>query len=1166
MASKARREITITPSLEYSTMREFISSKRQPQRQNTPQLPSTKDDDLSAIMQRRRQQADGQDIFGSSTDPFASKMNRGTISTTNANDASGEYSNNSMRSDLYDAMMKRRDVTRNATIKSPRKQDKEKFKHVQVDSNLQAKLRMRRLAEESPSVESGTCADDESELKELKSSPKRAASDLSVRNFAQEFAVADASLQAAERSAFEVSQREENLAESSVSENNLADDEDFSGNVDDSESDGHSRSDDGNEAYNSEDHGEDNDACTSEDNGLDMSEGKGTDNEECNTEDDFPGAKDSGDESEAYITRDDARDGSYSGDENQDYNTEDEAQDAEASDGEDQVYSTHDDALIDVDSGDEDQEYITDDDAEKFDDAGDDDQDYKSGDSVGDDDQAYKSGDSAEESNHEDQTYQSRQSPSRDMSFFAPPDDQNERTALDDLHSDTQSSQEEAMENNSERDEQDYDFGNDENDELYDMEDHTANRNVYDEQTMYDEQTVITEDAENYSSASRNGDQLEEIMDDEEQYSDDQGENDTMYESGSAYSGRGTNDSWSAEEKEEENNNRPLGDHMKSAASSYNDFEGERSIMGEMAVLDIVREEGTVDEDDESKASVSDDNVFGGKIIDGRVDRDIPMGDDDYKPNEILNPSEAEKEIERNKGIAPSEQAPPENLKKKFSLSCSWPWKISAVLVCSLAIGIGIGVFFLSGSKSNTSNPEKQTATVSPTRDPKLANLTASSMASYDLICPVLNSCVGLLDVSTPQGQAFDWLVNDKDANPLLEQIADNTKIRRYALATFYFSTKGDSWTNKTDWLSGKSECDWFSTADYGTGCGVDRRDFTALELDNNNIQGELPFELALLSSLNRISLKNPVGTPPYIRGSISSHLGNLTALTSVVISGNQFSGGIPVELGKWTNVETLDLSDNGVNGVIPQSLASLTKLTTLNLEGNYFAGDIDPSVFVGASLLVKVNLERNQLTGVPTSIMGLSQLRSLNIGVNKLASFPLAVTQLHNLNYLDLRENSLAGQIPVELGGMSSLQALILEGNHFTGNIPVELGNLVQLNEVLDLSSNALSGPIPSTLGHLVKLKRLLLYGNNLQGQLPVELAALSSIVEVRINGNGLTGEIPPEICALYDVKLPASFADCSELTNATCFTYCCTDGAGCVCRYENTDPLKCIKQVYIT
>ena len=83
------------------------------------------------------------------------------------------------------------------------------------------------------------------------------------------------------------------------------------------------------------------------------------------------------------------------------------------------------------------------------------------------------------------------------------------------------------------------------------------------------------------------------------------------------------------------------------------------------------------------------------------------------------------------------------------------------------------------------------------------------------------------------------------------------------------------------------------------------------------------------------------------------------------------------------------------------------------------------------------------------------------------------------NLESLYLNSNSLAGEIPPELGGLANLKELHLTGNGLTGEIPPELGNLANL-EVLSLASNPdLFGALP--LANLVKLRELVVGGMKL-------------------------------------------------------------------------------------
>jgi Leucine-rich repeat (LRR) protein len=572
-------------------------------------------------------------------------------------------------------------------------------------------------------------------------------------------------------------------------------------------------------------------------------------------------------------------------------------------------------------------------------------------------------------------------------------------------------------------------------------------------------------------------------------------------------------------------------------------------IAGNQSACSPSSRESSTDTKKKGRDSISAD-VFGGKIVDGRVDRDVPLGDGD----------DSSYDFDAKTGLTLDSKT------KKYNKQrvCSWTVVIGLVLVGSIAIGVGIGVVFSnkSGDGSGSSDGIDQKNEPKPEiNDPNAAQVPPEGAATYNVICPRLIDCVGLLDKQSAQGRAFDWIVNE-DTNPQLGEMAEDVIIRRYALATIYFSTEGDSWVNNTNWLSNLTECDWFSSSESGSGCGIEGQTvFSSLELDNNNVTGELPYEVSLLSTVSEISIRNPVGTEPYLRGTLPSELGKLTSITSLSLTGNQFSSGIPIELGDCVSLEKLDLSENGLNGELPSSLSSLANLTTLNLEGNFFAGRVDPAIFEGTSRLLELNLKRNRFTGIPETITQLKQLQKLNLASNNLSTVPLAITTFSELTYLDLSGNGFTGSIPVQFGTMSSLGHLDLSDNKFSGMIPVELGNLVNLETILDLSANELLGPIPSRFGQLVQLVRLRLDKNRLSGPIPTNLAALSKIEEIRFDSNDLTGPVPTEICTLYEKVRPASYADCNELQNATCITNCCTLDGGCICQFETTEPLLCIK-----
>ncbi len=69
-------------------------------------------------------------------------------------------------------------------------------------------------------------------------------------------------------------------------------------------------------------------------------------------------------------------------------------------------------------------------------------------------------------------------------------------------------------------------------------------------------------------------------------------------------------------------------------------------------------------------------------------------------------------------------------------------------------------------------------------------------------------------------------------------------------LVDFYYSTGGESWTNNTNWLTGSSLDGW-----YGISLDTVSGRVSGIELENNNLSGELPDELILLDSLKRFNV-----------------------------------------------------------------------------------------------------------------------------------------------------------------------------------------------------------------------------------------------------------------------------------------------------------------------
>ena len=160
------------------------------------------------------------------------------------------------------------------------------------------------------------------------------------------------------------------------------------------------------------------------------------------------------------------------------------------------------------------------------------------------------------------------------------------------------------------------------------------------------------------------------------------------------------------------------------------------------------------------------------------------------------------------------------------------------------------------------------------------------------------------------------------------------------------------------------------------------------------------------------------------------------------------------------------------------------------------------------------LGLSFNLLTGeIPAELGGLSSLVWLYLSFNLLTGeIPEELGNLSNLTHLRLYSNLLTGEIPEELGNLSNLEELRLNDNLLTGEIPEELGNLSNLEE-LRLNDNLLTGEIPEELGSLTNLRWLSLYNNHLTGEIPEELGNLSNLALLYLNENQLTGEIPEEL-----------------------------------------------------
>ncbi|MYI77919.1 MAG: hypothetical protein F4077_09240, partial [Gammaproteobacteria bacterium] len=147
----------------------------------------------------------------------------------------------------------------------------------------------------------------------------------------------------------------------------------------------------------------------------------------------------------------------------------------------------------------------------------------------------------------------------------------------------------------------------------------------------------------------------------------------------------------------------------------------------------------------------------------------------------------------------------------------------------------------------------------------------------------------------------------------------------REALEALYHATGGDDWNHNDCWLTDAPLEDW-----YGLRMSGGR--ITHLELDDNNLTGEIPKEIKTLDLYSLDFRWNSIS------GGLK-HLRKMKTLAELLLSSNNFSGRIPRSLGNITSLRRLDLSDNQFTGKIPNRLTRLKNLASFAAHTNKLTG-----------------------------------------------------------------------------------------------------------------------------------------------------------------------------------------------------------------------------------
>ena len=109
--------------------------------------------------------------------------------------------------------------------------------------------------------------------------------------------------------------------------------------------------------------------------------------------------------------------------------------------------------------------------------------------------------------------------------------------------------------------------------------------------------------------------------------------------------------------------------------------------------------------------------------------------------------------------------------------------------------------------------------------------------------------------------------------------------------------------------------------------------------------------------------------------GTIPTQISQLSALESLLISENFFTGTLPSELAQL-DLKFLQAQDNHFNGTVPIEIFGVEELQVLHLGQNMFSGELHPDL--GNLInLVDLRLEKNQFQGdLPFTFFLLNKLR----------------------------------------------------------------------------------------------------------------------------------------------------------------------------------------------
>ncbi|KAK1264532.1 hypothetical protein QJS04_geneDACA021325 [Acorus gramineus] len=285
----------------------------------------------------------------------------------------------------------------------------------------------------------------------------------------------------------------------------------------------------------------------------------------------------------------------------------------------------------------------------------------------------------------------------------------------------------------------------------------------------------------------------------------------------------------------------------------------------------------------------------------------------------------------------------------------------------------------------------------------------------------------------------------------------------------------------------------------------------TELHLSYNNFHGPIPNTLRNLVSLEVLYLGSNE-----LEGNLSDVFEQFKNLTAFGLSNNSFTGCIPASIGRMSFLSHLDLSHNQLNGTIPKNIGQLSELRVLRATDNLLYGVISEDHFSKLTKLEQLSLGHNSLSfNVTSNWVPPFHLKYVDLSFCKLLDPKFPEWLAHEkLEHLDLSNTGISDVIPNYFWNLTQFSYLNLSNNQIRGMLPLSFTS--SIFGVVDLSSNQFEGPLPPIPTNVYILY---LQGNLFSGPIIFDNHENQTIVLLDLSNNSINGIISPNICKAHNL-----------------------------------------------